>query len=282
MYKNLFMLTLMLMLVLCSTITFADDSDIDIDADTTAKSSLFEQSLGFEATKALAMKGDGKKQYDLAYYYHHGTYVEKDLAKAKQWYLAAATTENTTVRNKIARLYELGVVLPKDDKKAFEHYLFSANKGDANAQGNLAVLYWQGKGVKKDLKIGINWAEKAALQNNLKAKLNLGAFYNSAISGGPSIEKSLKWYHSAAEQGSHVASLASGKLHLKLQQYTKAHEYFSKSADLNNSEALLMLAMIYAKGLGLPADQPKSIILLKQSKELGNKEAAAILAKFNG
>lgn len=269
--------------VLLTNITWAADPIEDklINPDIKLKSTLYEEALGVEKTKELALKGDGKKQYDLAYYYHHGTYVEKDLAKAKEWYLRAATTENTQVRNKIARLYQIGVVLPKDDVKAFEHYSYSAENGDANAQGNLAVLYWQGVGIEKNIPKGIEWAEKAAAQGSIKAKLNLGAFYNSTVSGQPDTNKALKWYQSAAEQGSHLGSLAAGKLYLKLQQFDKAHYYLSESADLYNSEAMLLLAMVYAKGLGLPVNQEKSIALLKESERLGNEDAGKILAKFN-
>lgn len=262
-----------------SNLTWGAESVITPDFKNNAP--VIEQALRVEKTKALALKGDGKKQYDMAYYYHHGTYVEKNLVKAKEWYLLAATSEDTTVRNKIARLYEIGTILPKDDKKAFEHYRFSAEKGDAAAQGNLSVFYWQGRGVDKNLNAGVQWAEKAALQGHLKSKLNLGAFYNSTLDGEPDRNKALKWFRSAADQGSHLGSLETGKIYLKLQQYEKAHKYLSESADLNNAEAMLLLAMIYAKGLGLPANQDKSIILLTESKRLGNKQAATILEKFD-
>lgn len=262
-------------------LTFSWAAESASSSDVKVETSMFDDALSLEQTKALALKGNGKKQYDMAYYYHHGTYVQKNLAKAKEWYLLAAGSEDTGVRNKIARLYQLGAVLEKDDKKAFEHYLFSAKKNDTDAQGNLAVLYWQGVGVPKNLNKGLKWAVKAAQQGNIKAKLNLGAFYNSTIEGKPDHIKSLEWYQSAAEQGSHLGSLEAGKLYLKSRQYNKAHKYFAESADLNNSEALLLLAMMYSKGLGLPADQDKSITLLQESKRLGNKQAENILVKFN-
>ena len=62
-------------------------------------------------------------QYNLAYYYQDGKFVEKDLNKAYEWFLKASKQGMHEAIHQIAYYLELGLGnLEKDTTKAIELY----------------------------------------------------------------------------------------------------------------------------------------------------------------
>ena len=67
-------------------------------------------------------------------------------------------------------LRERGVFLEKDAAKAVEWYRKSAARGLPRAQLRLAELLWTGSGVEKDERAALDWIRKAAEDGSEKAK----------------------------------------------------------------------------------------------------------------
>ena len=49
----------------------------------------------------------------------------------------------------------------------------------------------------------------------------------------------------------------------------KAFDFFQRSSDLGNLDALYNLSLVYKQGIGVPVDQMKSFELLKEAAEKG-------------
>lgn len=231
----------------------------------------------FKATTLAASKGDERQQYNLAHYYANGIGVEKSLPKAIYWYNIAANAKDAGVRYKIGRLYELGIILDLNLEKSFEHYLYSAENGDPFGQTNLSLMYFYGKGTKKNIEQGIYWAEKAASKGFVNAQLNLAMLYNSQTMNVKNKEKSILWYKKAIALNNDIAQFELAKMYLEDKKYDESKRLFELSVANGNTNAMILLAMMYDKALGLARDNIKSLELLKTANELGNKQAEMLL-----
>ena len=82
----------------------------------------------------------------------------------------------------------------------------------------------------------------------------------------------------AAEQGSSWAQAEIGLLYTHggdglPQDYGKAIEYFRKSADEGNADALYDLGWVYEAGLGVPQDRQQAIEWYSKAAGRGQKQA---------
>ena len=75
----------------------------------------------------------------------------------------------------LARLYYSGDGVNKDDAKAAEWYQKAAEQGNAFAQYKLGAMYDNGEGVTKDAAKAVEWWKKAAAQGNDAAQESLKA-----------------------------------------------------------------------------------------------------------
>ena len=70
-------------------------------------------------------------------------------------------------------MYFLGQGVEKDLSKAREWYLLAAKQGSKEAQNSMGFMYFEGKGVKKDLIEAYAWFQLAAVTTDFQqAKLN--------------------------------------------------------------------------------------------------------------
>src|SRR5262245_32608487 len=102
-------------------------------------------SKAFTEFLALAEKGDRNAEVMVGNMYLEGTGVERDVARAAQWFQKAAAA------------------------------------GHSYAQYALGLLYMTGQGVGKDQARGISWLEKAAQQGSIFADTTLGDAYSNGI-----------------------------------------------------------------------------------------------------
>lgn len=225
-----------------------------------------------------AKAGKGLAQYNLAHIYQHGYGAKQDKEKALYWYKKSAQSNTASVRYKIGRLFESGKILPKDLKQAFTHYQYAAEHGDPYGETNLALMYIQGKGTKQDIQKGISVAEKVAERGFVKAQLNLAGLYNSNYGGVKDLAKAKYWYKRAVNENQHpLAQYKLGRIYYKEKDYLKAFEYLDLAVSNNNDDAMVMLAMLFDRGLGVEKNREKSIKLLEAAEALGNKQAIKIL-----
>ena len=84
---------------------------------------------GAEDCRKAAEQGDAKSQYELGKCYEFGKGVEKDQAKAVEWYQKAAEKGDATGQLAIGLCYEIGKGVEKDPAKAVEWYRKAAEQG---------------------------------------------------------------------------------------------------------------------------------------------------------
>ena len=118
----------------------------------------------YKIWEPLAYKGHAKSQATLAWMFHTGKGVHKNLKRALSWYRVAADNDQPIAQNNLGVFYEQGVEVGKSYRTAANWYKKAAEVGYGYAQYNLGVLYLNGKGVKKNPDQAIYWLQIASLQ----------------------------------------------------------------------------------------------------------------------
>jgi len=112
----------------------------------------------------LAYQGYPKAQATLAWMFHTGKGVNKNMQRALAWYRVAADKDHAIAQNNLGVFYEQGIEVRKSYRTAAKWYKKAAEVGYPYAQYNLGVLYLEGKGVKKNKDEAIYWLQIASLQ----------------------------------------------------------------------------------------------------------------------
>lgn len=120
--------------------------------------------VAFKAWLPLAELGYAKAQASLAWMYHTGNGVEKNLDKALELYRKAADQGHSIAQNNLGVFYEKGLNVPKNEKTAAQWYRKAADVGYSYAQYNLGTLYAEGRGVKQDIEQAKYWLLIASRQ----------------------------------------------------------------------------------------------------------------------
>ncbi|KAF9933774.1 hypothetical protein BGZ67_004145 [Mortierella alpina] len=88
--------------------------------------------------------------HKIGFMYHNGQVIEKDYAKAMEWYLKASDAGISTAMNSIGFMYKKGFGVEQDYDMAMEWYLKASDAGVASAMGNIGLMHSHGQGVEQD------------------------------------------------------------------------------------------------------------------------------------
>lgn len=122
--------------------------------------------------QSLAEQGHAGAQYNLGLLYANGKGVQKDDAKAWQWYEKAAVQGHADAQVNLGILYDYGRGVPQDFKKAVYWYRLSANQSNALAQRRLGLMYERGDEVPQDYVKAYMWYSLGAA-NGVEAGIRL-------------------------------------------------------------------------------------------------------------
>ena len=151
-------------------------------------------------TKAEA--GDASAQNSLGCAYHNADGVERDYAKAMEWYLKAAAQGEKYAESNIGILYRYGCGREKDLKTALTWFLKAAEHGLASAQETVGIFYDFGYGTDKNMERAVYWYRKAANNQRGLAQNNLGACFENGKGVHQDDDQAFYWYSQAAKNGS--------------------------------------------------------------------------------
>ncbi len=128
----------------------------------------------YRTWEPLAYQGYAKAQATLAWMFHTGKGVSKNMKVALAWYRLAADNNHPIAQNNLGVFYEQGIEVRKSYRTAAKWYKKAAEVGYPYAQYNLGSLYLAGKGVKKNKDEAIYWLQIASLQGVKQADVLLG------------------------------------------------------------------------------------------------------------
>ena len=162
-------------------------------------SSCFKREI--ENLKTKAEQGEVFSQYRLAYMYHDGEGVERNLELALYWFEKSAEQGYALAQTKLAWMYYHGVGVERNLELAVYWAEQSAEQDYAPAQAKLAGMYHDGKGVEKNLELALFWAKQSAEQGYALAQMVLAGMYYYAEGVEKNVNMAVDLYKKAAEQG---------------------------------------------------------------------------------
>ena len=255
---------------------------------------------------------------DIGYVYDNGFGVEQDGTKAVEWYTKAADLGDLNAMFCLGRMYEYGVSVEQDGTKAVEWYTKAADLGHSEAMYCLGYEYYIGFGVEQDGTKAVEWYTKAADLGHSGAMYNLGNMYEKGDGVEQDHDKALEWYvkslssfpdyevykmivdilhgEDAAEKwfeesGDAEKMMALAGLYRSnysengeqvLPDFDKAIEWYTKAADLGNTDAMKMIGYMYTLGslYGGEDDLEKAIEWYQKAADLGNADAQSYLERL--
>lgn len=134
----------------------------------------------------------------------------------------------------------------------------------------------------------INELMQSANAGDAKSQLVLGAYHDRGYCGEQDLALAEEWYTKSANQNNTQAQMALGSLyasdeyHQKNGKYElqKAIEYLTKASQNNDSQAMLYLGAIYYEDKYQMKDLVKAKQWFEKSAQLGNEQAKALLVEM--
>ncbi|WP_299182575.1 tetratricopeptide repeat protein [uncultured Neptuniibacter sp.] len=194
-----------------------------------------------EELAPLAKEGDPDALNMVGQMYENGWGVDKDEAKAVQFYTRGAALGH------IGNVNSLRAIKDKEYKLELKTVQPAAEAGDANAQNRLGEMAEFGYGMKRNPDLAIQWYLKSADQGFIAAQHNIGRCYNFGTGVTQDFAEAERWYRKAAEQG--------------------------------HTDAMFFLGTLYSNSHGSQADQDTNILAyawMHNAAELGNRTAVEI------
>jgi len=121
----------------------------------------------------LGNKGNATAQMNCGLLFYKGEGIEKDYAKAVEWFQKAAEQDHAPAQCILGTCYRNGYGVEQNYDKAFELINKSASQGEKNAMDEMGYCYRYGHGVEKDINKAIEWFQKALANGSDYAKKNL-------------------------------------------------------------------------------------------------------------
>lgn len=137
----------------------------------------------------------------------------------------------------------------REVKRAIRYYMKAAKRGDKSAMLDLAACYMEGKGVERNHREAVKWYNRGYEPNN------------------PSSCYCLGWLnlYDYLEDKSEIVTTDPVRVR-------RALYYFQKGADLESSDCLYELGVIFLSGKGVEKDSRKAFRFFRKAEQLSDPE----------
>ncbi|WP_288308203.1 SEL1-like repeat protein [uncultured Muribaculum sp.] len=226
--------------------------------------------------RKAAEQGLDISQKNLADMYVTGKGIEKSPTEAEYWYRKSAEQGLVYSQVNLGLMYLNGDGIKKDLTEALFWIRKAADKGYSYGQYHLARMYRFGWGVDESYPTAVEWLKKGAEQNNIYCILEIGDCYRCILDGWEGDkEEAKKWYEKAIDLGYYRGYSRLGEMYYYLnrtkENTEKALHYFSKGAEMNDSQSIYYIGLMYYQGSpALKKDVKKAFEWYKKSADLNN------------
>jgi len=206
--------------------------------------------------RSAAEKGNRYAQYHFGSFFDKGQGVAQDSKQAAKWIKASAEQGFSDAQYTLGNKYQCG--LERDFAKAVEWYQKAVAQGNGMAMTNLGLLYTKGLGTKQDHGKATELFKQAVLKGVPEAMCNLfNKHFKCAENGGidQNIDEAEHLALLACKKGCPEAALMLGKFyrhgaHGIPRSFSKAESWLKAAAasDCNDVQAARELGLLYWKG----------------------------------
>lgn len=200
--------------------------------------------------KFAADKGNPAAQANLADMYRLGDGVPKNPDQAFQWAMKSSEQKWPAGLNQLGILFRDGVGVRQDSERAIALFKEAASSRSPISFSNLGRMYLFGTGIPVNIPEARKWLEAGIKFNDGDSFALLSDIHIRVAKNSPA-------------------------------DAAKAFEYAQKAAMLNRSGGFNVLGYAYREGIGHPVDYPNAILNFRKSIELGNPNAMVHLATMH-
>ncbi|ADW16861.1 Sel1 domain protein repeat-containing protein [Desulfobulbus propionicus DSM 2032] len=175
-----------------------------------AKGMTAEQKL--KVLSGLAAKGNADAMNGLGLLYYRGQGVDKDYAKAFEWFSKAAQQGHVEAMFGMGSCFYQGHGAGRDPVQALKWFSLAGEKGHGDSARNAGVMWDKGQGAARDEQQARTWYRKGALLGNVEAMVNLAVGYLTGNGGAQEDRLGREWLECAAERGNRAAAYNLGVL----------------------------------------------------------------------
>ena len=161
-----------------------------------------------------AIAGDKTGMYNVANMYYWGEFVDRDYAKAYEYFKKLARDYNFASAYFYLGLYaEKGLLGPVDGGKAIEYYLKAIEGRDGASATNLGAMCCKGELIPKDPERGFECYKLALELGDELAYPNIGYCYEVGQGVEKNMELAVAYYKAGADRGEENCIEALKRLH---------------------------------------------------------------------
>lgn len=255
--------------------------------------------------------------YYLADCLYYGKGIAKDVKKAFQYFMIAATNKVTEACYMVGLCYLEGKGTHQDSTQAVAWFTEAAKYAHPLSQYYLGLAYMNGDGITKDIPRAAQWLVHAAKQGIVEAQRDAAICYEALskfkgaatlyLAGADSgdsycqeriadcyadgigtqqcIELAVHYYEQAANQGNVRAQVKMANRYATgngvPQSQKNAIYWWMKAANADDAEAQNALAECYASGNGVYKNYQQAIAWWTKAANAGNVQAMIHLAETN-
>ena len=181
--------------------------------------------------------------------------------------------ENFTACFYMAELLYNGRGIEKDIKRAFQLYMLAATNKITDAAYMVGLCYLEGKGIGQDSVQAVAWFTEAAKYAHPLSQYYLGLAYEKGEGIAKDIPRAAQWLVHAAKQGIVDAQREAGICYEILGKMKGAATLYLAGAENNDPYCQEKIADCYAEGNGTLQSIPLAIHYYELAAENGNDNA---------
>ncbi len=227
----------------------------------------------------LAQQGDTAAQAFI------GTYMasEDRIDEAIEWLKASTRRGNLISNLTLARAYWRKAQATEGEERAefrqlmLDNYTQGIAAGSDEAMFALGSIYLAGEFGKDNRPTGVALLEQAVALQNPSAALLLAHMYYRGEVVTESLDSAEEYFHSAAATGSRRARMQYARFlfdpNNKRTFKDEARVWLAELADNDDSEAMLLLGNLYAKGIGVSQNLRKAFNWFKSAVSASDNNA---------
>lgn len=201
--------------------------------------------------QVAANKGNPPAQANLADIYRLGDGVAKNPDLAFQWAMKSSEQKWPSGLNQLGVLFRDGIGVRQDSERAISLFKEAASSNRSPiSYSNIGRMYFVGTGIPVNIAEARKWFEAGAKANDGDSFVFLSDIHQRLSKDSPA-------------------------------DAAKAFEYANKAVMLNRSGGFNILGYLYREGIGHPVDYPNAISNFKKGIELGNPNAMVHLATMH-
>ena len=155
--------------------------------------------------RPLAEQGNPGAQFLMGQMLFFGLGLERDDAKAAQWYGMAAQAGNAEALYRLGYLHATGQGVAYDPAAAERFWIAAASKRHRGAIVALADFYHEGLYRKEDETLARRWLNRAAMTGDIESMYKLGRRLMTPETVATDFRRAYAWLYIAANRG-HTAA----------------------------------------------------------------------------